>query len=58
MIAPRLEIRLDRIHHNATTLVRRLGQRGIAVTGLTMASLGSPEIARELLRAGVTAIGD
>jgi predicted amino acid racemase len=55
---PRLEVRLDRIHHNARTLVERLAVRGISVTGVTKATLGSPEIARELLRAGVTSIGE
>jgi ornithine racemase len=58
MTAPRLEIRLDRIHHNARTLVERLAARGITVTGVTKATLGSPEIARELLDAGVTSIGE
>jgi len=58
MTAPRLEIRLDRIYHNAKTLVDRLALRGIGVTGVTKASLGLPEIARTMLRAGVTSIGD
>jgi predicted amino acid racemase len=58
MTAPRLEIRLDRIHHNARTLVERLARRNIGVTGVTKATLGSPEIAHELMRAGVTSIGD
>ncbi|MGZ7011544.1 MAG: alanine/ornithine racemase family PLP-dependent enzyme [Acidimicrobiales bacterium] len=58
MTAPRLEVRLDRIHHNAGTLVRRLGERGVSVTGVTKATLGSPEIAGELVRAGVTSIGE
>ncbi|MFO7592213.1 MAG: alanine/ornithine racemase family PLP-dependent enzyme [Acidimicrobiia bacterium] len=58
MTAPRLEIRLDRIRHNAAALVARLGQRGIVVTGVTKAVLGSHAIARELLDAGVTSIGD
>lgn len=58
MSAPRLEIRLDRIHHNAKTLVDRLGLLGIDVVGVTKAVLGLPEIARELIRAGVTSIGD
>jgi predicted amino acid racemase len=58
MTGPRLEIDLDRIHHNAATLVARLGTLGIGVTGVTNPTLGSPEIARELLRAGVTAIGE
>lgn len=58
MSAPRLEIDLDKIHHNARTLVKRLAKRGISVTGVMKASLGSPEIASALLRAGVSAIGD
>ena len=58
MTAPRLEIDLDKVHHNASTLVGRLSRRGISVTGVTKAALGSPELARTLLRAGVTGLGD
>ena len=58
MTTPRLEIRLDRIHHNARTLVDRLGARGISVTGVTKATLGSLDVARELLAAGVSGIGE
>ena len=58
MTAPRLTIDLNKIHHNAGTLVQRLDDRGIAVTGVTKATLGSPEIANTLIRAGVRAIGD
>jgi predicted amino acid racemase len=56
--APRLEIDLHKIHHNARTLVERLEKRGISVTGVTKATLGSPEIAGTLLRAGVSSLGD
>ena len=58
MTAPRLQIDLDKIHHNARTLVEQLAERGISVTGVTKATLGSPEIASVLLRAGVSALGD
>ena len=58
MSAPRLEIDLDKIYHNARTLVERLAGRGISVTGVTKATLGSPEIANVLLRAGVSSLGD
>jgi len=58
MTAPRLTIDLNKIHHNAGTLVQRLADRGIAVTGVTKATLGSPEIADTLIRAGVCALGD
>ena len=56
--APRLEIDLDKIFHNAQTLVQQLSGRGISVTGVTKATLGSPEIANELLRAGVSSLSD
>ena len=58
MTAPRLEINLDKIQHNARTLVEQLGRRGISVAGVTKATLGSPDIAGALLRAGVTSLGD
>jgi predicted amino acid racemase len=56
--APRLEIDLDKLQQNARTLVDRLADRGISVTGVTKAALGSPEIARALLRGGVSSLGD
>lgn len=56
--APRLEIDLDKIYHNAHTLVHHLKHCGISVTGVTKATLGSPDIAKVLLRAGVSALGD
>ncbi|CAN5533612.1 alanine/ornithine racemase family PLP-dependent enzyme [soil metagenome] len=58
MSCPRLEIYLDRLHHNAALLVDRLGHRGIGVTGITKATLGSPEVAASLLAAGVTGLGE
>ena len=58
MSAPRLEIDLGKLHHNARTLVDRLARRGISVTGVAKASLGSPEIAHEMLLAGVSDLGD
>jgi len=56
--APRLEIDLDKICHNARRLVERLAPRGISVTGVTKASLGCPAIATAMLRAGVHSLGD
>ena len=58
MSAPRLEIDLDKLYHNARTLVQRLAARGISITGVTKAALGSPEIAEVWLRAGVAGLGD
>lgn len=56
--APRLEIDLDKIEQNARELVHRFAQRGISVTGVTKAALGSIEIAHTLLKAGVIGLGD
>ena len=45
MAMPRLDIDLNKIYHNADELVKRLAERGILVTGVTKASLGSIEVA-------------
>lgn len=58
MTAPRLEIDLVKIQHNASVLVNRLKARGISVTGVTKAASGDPRIAGALLRAGVATLGD
>lgn len=58
MPTPRLQIDLRKISHNAQTLVERLRRCGISVTGVTKVALGSPDIARTLLNAGVEDIGD
>jgi len=58
MTAPRVEIDLEKIEHNARSLVGLLGARGIAVTGVTKATLGSPAVAAALLRGGVAGLGD
>lgn len=56
--APRLEINLAKIYHNASELVQRFSQKGISITGVCKATLGSPEIANTLLRAGVCSLAD
>ncbi len=58
MTAPRLEIDLDKIRHNTATLVSRLKAKGIAVMGVTKATLGNPRIARVMQNAGVQGLGD
>lgn len=58
MIAPRLDIDLAKIHHNARVLVRLLGKHGISVCGVTKAFLGLPDIANALLDAGVGGLAD
>jgi ornithine racemase len=56
--APRLEVDLAKVAHNTRSLVARLAGRGIAVTGVTKAALGSPELGRALVTAGVRTLGD
>jgi len=58
MTTPRLEIDLEKVFHNASTLVERLRGRGICVTGVTKATLGSSEVANVMLQAGVRGLGD
>ena len=58
MSTPRLEIDLDKIFHNASTLVWRLKRRGIAITGVTKACAGSSKYAATLLDAGIRTLGD
>lgn len=58
MTAPRLEVDLQKIRHNAATLVNRLKTRGISVTGVTKATQGNPDIATAFVQAGVRALGD
>ena len=58
LTAPRLEVRLDLLRHNAAALVDRLAARGTAVTGVTKATLGSPEVAAALTAGGVAALAE
>ncbi|MDH5805183.1 MAG: alanine/ornithine racemase family PLP-dependent enzyme [Gemmatimonadota bacterium] len=58
MGTPRLQVDLNKIHRNAGRLVELLGEKGITVTGVTKVALGSPEVARTMVTAGVEYIGD
>lgn len=58
MRSPRIEIDLSAVEHNARELVGRLRARGIDVTGVTQATLGSPEVAKAMIRGGVKRLGD
>ena len=58
MTAPRLDIDLDAVEHNTRTLVDQLKPQGIRVTGVSKAALGSPDVARAMLRGGAGGVGD
>jgi len=55
---PYLTIDLDKIEHNARTIVTLCRQHGIEVTGVTKGVCGQPDIAKAMLRGGVSSIGE
>jgi predicted amino acid racemase len=55
---PHLTIDLDVIAHNARTIVALCQAQGMAVAGVTKATCGDPEVARAMLRGGVSMIAD
>ena len=58
MSCPRIEVDLCKIRHNTQLLVKRLGLRGVGVTGVTKAICGHPAIAQAMLDGGATALAD
>jgi predicted amino acid racemase len=55
---PYLTIDLDKIEHNARTIVSLCNEHGIEVTGVTKVTCGHPEVAKAMLRGGVASIAD
>jgi predicted amino acid racemase len=55
---PCVTIDLDRIEHNARTIVGLCRGHGLTVVGVTKCTGGHPEIAWAMLRGGVAAIGE
>jgi len=58
MSHPYLAIDLDKIEHNARTIVELCRGHGISVVGVTKCTGGNPEIAKAMRRGGVIAIGE
>jgi len=58
MSAPRLEVELDKIAHNARSLTELCSSKGIRVTAVTKGVCGSTEIASVLLNSGIRSLGD
>lgn len=58
MSCPRIEVDLGKIGRNTQALVRRLGTRGIGVTGVTKAVCGNPAIARAMLSGGAVGLAE
>jgi len=55
---PRVEIRLAGIEHNARNLVGKCKKFGAEITGVTKGACGHPDVARSMLKGGVTRLGD
>jgi predicted amino acid racemase len=55
---PWLAIDLAKVEENSRAIVRLCSQHGIAVTGVTKGTCGSPEVARAMLRGGVASLGE
>jgi predicted amino acid racemase len=58
MRSPYLTIDLDKIEHNARVIVSLCEAHDIEVTGITKGTCGHPDVARAMLRGGVSSIGD
>ena len=58
MTTPRVTIDLDKIEHNARTIVGLCRANDIEVTGVTKVTCGQPDVARAMLRGGVSSIAD
>lgn len=58
MPQPSLCIDLDKIEHNTRVIVNLCSQHGIEVAGVTKATCGHPDVAKAMLRGGVSAIAD
>jgi predicted amino acid racemase/arginase family enzyme len=58
MPGPQVTIDLERIERNARTVVTRCRASGINVFGVTKGTCGMPQVARAMLRGGVTGIGE
>lgn len=58
MIHPYVTIDLEKIEHNARTIVELCRANGLSVVGVTKCTCGHPEVAKAMRRGGVGAIGE
>jgi predicted amino acid racemase len=58
MTHPQVTIDVDKIEHNARAVVELCREHGIAVVGVTKCTCGHPEVAKAMLRGGVSMIGE
>lgn len=55
---PRIEINLDKIKHNATTLRNLYKEKGIHITGVVKGVFAKPEVVKVLIDSGIQSIAD
>ncbi len=58
MATPRIEIDLEKISHNATSLKELYEEKGIGIFGVTKVVCGDPAIADVLVKAGIGTLAD
>jgi predicted amino acid racemase len=58
MATPRIEINLDKIAHNAKSLIELYGFKGIDVIGVSKVVCGNPGIAAILVKSGISLLAD
>lgn len=58
MTTPRVTVDLDKIEHNTRIIVGLCQAQNIEVCGVTKATCGHPQVAKAMLRGGVSAIAD
>jgi predicted amino acid racemase len=58
MATPRIEIDLNKIAHNATTLRELNASKGISIFGVTKAVCGDPDVAEVLTKTGIKTLAD
>jgi predicted amino acid racemase len=58
MPGPYITIDLQKLEHNARVITRLCRAHGIELTGVTKGTCGHPDVARAMLRGGVTSVGE
>ncbi len=58
MAGPIISVDLEKIEKNAKTLVALCQKNNITITGVTKVTCGMPQVARAMIRGGVTSIGE
>ena len=58
MTEPYITIDLEKIEHNARIVTRFCRNHGIEVSGVSKVACGNPDVAKAMLRGGVTSIGE